>query len=95
MHIEAELDDVYAERLLKLQQRLQKPLSEIVADIVTKAIDANIAAPETEGQKMLNILADEGLIGCLHGDGNLSVNYKQHLWGSESLLPTPVFGLQF
>jgi hypothetical protein len=32
---------------------------------------------------MLNILADEGLIGCIHGDGNLSVNYKQHLWGSK------------
>jgi len=83
MHIEAELDDIYAERLLELQQRLLKPLSEIVADIVTKAIDARIEAPETEGQKMLNIFADEGLIGCLHGDGNLFVNYKQHLWGSE------------
>ncbi|WP_347985840.1 hypothetical protein [Methylomonas sp. AM2-LC] len=83
MHIEAELDDVYAERLLELQQRLQKPLSEIVADIVTKAIDERVEAPETEGQKMLSIFADEGLIGCLHGDGNLSVNYKQHLWGNE------------
>ena len=25
MHIEAELDDVYTERLLQLQHRLQKP----------------------------------------------------------------------
>lgn len=83
MHIETELDDVHAERLLELQQRLQKPLSEVVADILTKAIDARIAAPATEGQKMLNIFAQEGLIGCLHGDGNLSVNYKQHLWGNE------------
>lgn len=83
MHIEAELDDVYAERLLELQQRLQKTLSEIVADIVTKAIDARIQAPETEGQKMLSIFADEGLIGCIHGGGNLSVNYNQHLWSSE------------
>lgn len=83
MHIEAELDDVHAERLLELQQRLQKPLSEVVTDILTKAIDARIAAPENEGQKMLNIFAEEGLIGCLNGDGNLSVDYKQHLWGNE------------
>ena len=32
MHIEAELDDVYAERLLELQQRLQKPLSRYFKD---------------------------------------------------------------
>jgi hypothetical protein len=83
MHIEAEIDDVHAERLLKLQQRLQKPLSEVLTDILSKAIDEGIEAPETEGQKMLNIFAEEGLIGCLHGDGSLSVDYKQHLWGNE------------
>ncbi|MGD0960987.1 MAG: hypothetical protein ABSB19_14370 [Methylomonas sp.] len=83
MHIEAILDDVHAERLLELQQRLKKPLSEVVTDILNKAIDERIAAPENEGQKMLNIFMEEGLIGCLHGDGNLSVDYKQHLWGNE------------
>ncbi len=82
MHIEAELDTVHAERLLELQQRLQKPLPEVVADILSTAIDARIEAPETEGQKMLSIFAEEGLIGCLQGDGNLSVDYKQHLWGN-------------
>jgi len=83
MHIEAELDTVHAERLLELQQRLQKPLPEVVADILSTAIDARIEASETEGQKMLSIFAEEGLIGCLQGDGNLSVDYKQHLWGNE------------
>ena len=83
MHIEVELDDVHAERLLELQQRLQKPLSELIADILSKAIDASIETPENQGQKMLRIFADEGLIGCLKGDGNLSVDYKQHLWGNK------------
>ncbi len=83
MHIEAELDELHATQLLELQQRLKKPLSELVTEILTKALDAGIGASETEGQKMLRILADEGLIGCLHGDGNLSVDYKQHLWGNE------------
>ena len=31
MHIEAELDDTHAERLLTLQQRLNKSVSEIIA----------------------------------------------------------------
>lgn len=42
MRIEAELDDLHAERLLALQQRLQKPLPEIVRDILAQAIDAKI-----------------------------------------------------
>lgn len=83
MHIEAELDATHAARLLELQQRLKKPLPEIVSEILSKAIDADIGCPETEGSKMLRIFADEGLISCLHGDGRLSVDYKQHLWGNE------------
>jgi hypothetical protein len=83
MHIEAELDATHATRLLELQQRLQKPLSEIVSEILAEAIDAGIGCPETEGNKMLRIFTDEGLIGCLHGDGRLSVDYKQHLWGND------------
>lgn len=38
MHIEAEIDDIHAERLQRLQQRMNKPLSEIVTGIVTRAI---------------------------------------------------------
>ena len=79
MYIETELDDVRAKRLLALQQRLQKPLSELVSDMLSKAIDADVEASEKEGQKMLCIFAGEGLIGCLHGDVNLSVDNKQHL----------------
>lgn len=34
MHIEAELDDVHTQRLTQLQQRLQKPLPEVLAMII-------------------------------------------------------------
>lgn len=34
MHIEVELDDIHSERLLKLQQRLNKPLTEIAAEFL-------------------------------------------------------------
>ena len=39
MHIETELDDTYAERLLQLQQHLNKPLPEVVAHIIAQALD--------------------------------------------------------
>jgi hypothetical protein len=83
MHIEADLDEIHASKLLILQEQLQKPLSEIVREILVKAIDASVNDQETEGQKMLRIFSDEGLIASLHGDGNLSVDYKQHLWGDK------------
>jgi Protein of unknown function (DUF2281) len=38
---------------------------------------------QTEGEKMLKILEIHGLLGCMEGDGMLSENYKQHLWGNE------------
>jgi hypothetical protein len=84
MHVEADLDNAHTIRLLALQQKLKKPITEIVADLLSKALDQNLEHSETEGQKMLGIFADEGLIGCLHNDDEqLSVDYKKHLWGNE------------
>jgi len=75
MHIEIELEERHAERLLELQQRQQKPLPDIVQDILSHALDA-----ETEGQKIYRLFTEAGLVGCMEGDGQLSVNYKDHLW---------------
>jgi hypothetical protein len=82
MHIEAELDELHAERLLELQKRLNKPLPDVVAEILTRAIDETTAPAETEGGKVLRIMKDHGLLGCMEGDGRLSVEYKKHLWGN-------------
>ncbi len=82
MHIEAELDDTYAERLLQLQQHLNKPLPEVVAHILEQALDKLPKSSETEGQKLLRILDEHALLGCINSDSNLSVEYKKHLWGN-------------
>jgi hypothetical protein len=82
MHIEANLDEIHAARLIELQQRLQKPIPEIVSDILSKALDKEMQVPETVGQRTLRILEERGLLGCMEGDGNLSVDYKKHLWRS-------------
>jgi hypothetical protein len=85
MHFEAELDDIHAERLLQLQRRLRKPLPEVVAELLTQAVDnlPTLLEPETEGQAVLRLLEEHGLLGCIEGDGRLSVEYKKHLWGNE------------
>jgi hypothetical protein len=39
---------------------------------------------QTEGARVLQVLEEVGLLGCMEGgDGQLSEDYKQHLWGSE------------
>lgn len=41
-------------------------------------------AQQTEGERVLGILERAGLLGCMEGgDGKLSENYKEHLWGNE------------
>lgn len=82
MHIETELDDVYAERLVELQKHLNKSLPQLVAEMLAKAIDEMPVTAETEGQKVLRILEAHQLLGCMEGDGSLSVDYKKHLWGN-------------
>jgi len=77
MHIEAELDEVHAERLQLLQERLQKPLPEALA----LAIDTALAQTETAGLHAYRVLDEAGLIGCFESDSGLSVDYKKHLWG--------------
>lgn len=80
MHIEVELDEIHSERLMRLQQRLNKPLTEVVAEILARAVDETVEAHETEGSKMLKIMEKHGILGCMEGDGTLSVDYKKHLW---------------
>ncbi len=86
MRIETELDELHAERLLRLQEKLQKPLAEVVAEILANAIDQVIETPppEPEGQRIYRIFEEAGLIGCFAGDENLSVDYKKHLWNSDA-----------
>ena len=49
MHIEADLDDIHSERLLQWQQHLNKPLTEVVADMLARALDetpVNMSTPD-------------------------------------------------
>jgi hypothetical protein len=78
MQIELELEEIHTNRRLALQQRLNKPLAEVVAVLLSKAVDEY--STETEGLKMLKIMDKHGILGCMEGNGRLSVEYKKHLW---------------
>lgn len=80
MHIETELDDLHAERLLELQRRSNQSLPKLVADILKKALDEAASPPETEPGEVLRIMEKHGLLGCMDDDQRLSVEYKKHLW---------------
>lgn len=51
MHIEAELDDIHAARLLELHKQTNKPVSEIVAEILAKALDVSALPSGTEEKR--------------------------------------------
>ncbi|MDQ5908105.1 MAG: hypothetical protein QG599_196 [Pseudomonadota bacterium] len=85
MYIEAELDEIHTERLLRLQQKLQKPVAEVVAAAIDALSNTTLTLQqETHGTRIRQILEEEGLVGCMEAENNLSVDYKNHLWSSES-----------
>jgi len=80
MHIEAELDATHAERLLELQQRFNKSLSDTIAEL----IDANwaqVIASKTESDtsEIYQAFSAAGLIGCISTGEELSTNYKEKM----------------
>jgi hypothetical protein len=69
---------------LKLLQELAEKLNIHCQLILKKTkFESNETDTQTEGAKVLQIMEEYGLLGCMEGDGELSENYKQHLWGNE------------
>lgn len=50
-------------------KRSNQPLSEWVADILAKALDGTVSPLKTEERKALRILEEQGLLGCMEGNG--------------------------
>jgi len=80
MHIEAELDDTHAAKLLALQQHLNKSISEVLTDLIdanwNKTLEANA---QTENSPLFQAFDSAGLIGCIATGEELSTTYKQKL----------------
>jgi hypothetical protein len=80
MHIEADLDDTRTERLLTLQQRLNKSVSEIIADLIDAKWNQNTEAQaNSKVSPIYQAFEDAGLIGCIATGEQLSSNYKDKM----------------
>ena len=80
MHIEADLDDIHAQRLLTLQQRMNKNVSEIIAELIDADWHQHSEAQTVnEVSPIYKAFADAGLIGCIATDEQLSTNYKDKM----------------
>ncbi|MEN9361456.1 MAG: hypothetical protein RL095_2991 [Verrucomicrobiota bacterium] len=79
MHIAKDYDQVHTQILLELQQQWQKPIPEVL-DL---ALEIARLHSQPKVNPALALMQEAGLIGCLKGGGNLSVDYKDHLWGDQ------------
>ncbi|MDM8564847.1 hypothetical protein QUF74_04260 [Candidatus Halobeggiatoa sp. HSG11] len=76
MQINTELDTQHYEKL----QQLQRIMGKNLRTLLELAIDDLYARHNVSvGHDALTILQKNNFIGCLHGDGKLSQNYKQEL----------------
>jgi len=76
MQINMELSDQHYEKL----QQLQRAIGKDFRTLLELAIDDLYARHKIAvGRDALTILRKNGFIGCLHGNGRLSEDYKQEL----------------
>ncbi|WP_206667251.1 hypothetical protein [Candidatus Methylobacter oryzae] len=87
MHIEVELDDIHSERLLKLQQRLNKPLTEIAAEFLLAQGDGLFQLfmiGETEFPKMAALMHKYADLPMDLADASL-ILLTEHFWEMDAL----------
>lgn len=76
MQINTELDSRHYEKLRQLQCTMGKDLSTLLAFAIDDLYARHTVAT---GHEALAIFRQNGFIGCLRGDGQLSQNYKKEL----------------
>lgn len=76
MEIATQLDDNHAEKLTYIQQHTNQALSEIL----NQAIDLYYEQLNPTTTSPLEVLQEDGLVGCFEGDPDLSKNYKAKVY---------------
>ena len=72
MQLEIQLDDDCVEKLAYIQQQTNQDFSEAIK----QAIEKYYNQVQTNNKPPLAIFKELGLVGCFHGDSDLSVTYK-------------------
>ena len=84
LYLENEIDAEHIKELEVLQSKLRQPLPKLLTRVLEVSQDDGIPEVFSADEEYVNpafkAFMESGLIGCMHGDGNLSVDYKKHLW---------------
>lgn len=82
MHIETDLYPIHAQRLFDIQQRLQKPLPDVLATLIDLGQEQFIdpLADDAQPSALYAALEDIGFIGCLDADESLAADYKHRTY---------------
>ena len=72
MQLEIELDNDSVEKLAYIQ----KQINQDVNDVIKQAIQQYYNQIQTNEISALTLFRELGLVGCIQGDSDLSVNYK-------------------
>ena len=76
MQLEIELDNDSVEKLAYIQ----KQINQDVNDVIKQAIQQYYNQIQTNEISALTLFRELGLVGCIQGDPDLSVNYKTKLF---------------
>jgi hypothetical protein len=81
MHIEAEIDPAHGERLRVLQDRLQRPMEEVLGVAIDAAFrDLEVSIEQGERPSALFEALDAiGYVGCIEDDEDLAADYKSKI----------------
>ncbi|NBC13961.1 MAG: hypothetical protein GVY09_11575 [Gammaproteobacteria bacterium] len=81
MHIEADLDPIRGQRLRALQDRLKRPLEEVLGVAIDAAFrDLEPGAQQGEPPSSLFEALDAiGFVGCIEDDEELASDYKSRI----------------
>lgn len=81
MHIEADLDPIHGQRLRALQDRLQKPLEEVLGVAIDAAFrDLEPGSDRDEPPSSLFEALDAiGFVGCIEDDEEMASDYKSRI----------------
>jgi predicted transcriptional regulator len=73
------LPDSLEQQLIQFASQTHKSKTEVVKLALSRLFEEVKPTAETEGQRVMRLFAQNGLIGAISAEADLSVNYKSQL----------------
>lgn len=77
--ISVRLPDGLEQQLIQFANQTHQSKTDVVRMALSRLFEAENPTTETEGQRVLRLLAQNGLLDSMHAPADLSVNYKSEL----------------